>query len=83
MTIFRSGPLPDLPLLFASALLGATAGIGINLYNTCSSTGGFGKEATRVKPLQTYNIIVLVIAILLFIASWTPLILLMMGVPPS
>lgn len=81
--IFRSSFIPDIPLLISSGLLGATAGISINIHNTCIAKGGFGDAAPRVKQLQTYNIIVLISAIILFILSWMPVILLIAGVPPS
>lgn len=63
------GVLPNFPLLITSVLLGVGAGIGINLKNSCKD---FGSDAARVNGIQTYNIIVLIFAILMFILSFWP-----------
>lgn len=64
--------MPYWGLLVASGLLAATAGIGINLQNTCRD---FGSAANRVKPLKTFNIVMLVLALLLFLYAISPPIL--------
>lgn len=64
-----NSPFPKLGLMIASGLLGATAGIAINVNNSCKD---FGSNESRIKTLKTYNIVVLAVAILFFAASFLP-----------
>lgn len=64
-------PMPWWGLLVTSVALAATAGVGINIQNSCQD---FGTSATerRVDGLKIYNVIVLILGIVMFIASFTP-----------
>lgn len=69
--------------IVSTAFFIITSSIGINIYNSCDSFGPSDENRARVKPLQVFFILMLVLSLLVFVAAVVGLVLYFIYIHPN